>query len=300
MEIDRFLIGDNPFIGVSHLSQERSRERSFGLSIARIVNIVEIAFQSGAEGLAFSTHPTMYDVLSAMRERKYEREFGIYPLIPDATAYARLASGKGVPGLVADTLARLDAVRRVKTAIRGALSAMRLNISAMMNTFVDLEIQKVLNVAPSKAELRGVFAHELICDTALAFKHKELLQEYIDHVCDKYSVRAGLVTRNFARLVSFLKEEDIDQNCIMVMTPFNRVGFQMTPTKEECEVALDQCGANVLAISTLAAGSVKVNDALEYLRTKPRLKGFVIGVSNPEQARETFGKFRERLQLGST
>lgn len=299
-EIDRFLLGDNPFIGVSHLSQERSRQRLLGLDLSRILNVIQTALENGAQGLAFSTHPTMYKVLSAMRERQCERTFGIYPVIPDASAYVRLASERGASGLSTDILGRLGLAAKVKTVARGAFSALTFDVSAIMRRYIDSEIEGFLKVAPSSAELRAVFVHELICDTLLAFKHADLLQEYIDSIRDMYQVRAGLVTRNFSRLLSFLKEADFDLDCIAILTPFNKAGFQMNPTKEECEMALDQIeGAKVLAMSTLAAGYLNVHEATDYLKTKPRLHGFVVGVSSPEHARETFHAFLNELSPNS-
>jgi hypothetical protein len=50
----------------------------------------------------------------------------------------------------------------------------------------------------------------------------------------------------------------------------------------------DSSGAQIIAISILAAGYLKLDDAAEYLNTLENLNGVVVGVSKESHARETF------------
>ena len=76
---------------------------------------------------------------------------------------------------------------------------------------------------------------------------------------------------------------------ITIAASFNKIGFQMNPSKIECENALHDCqGAQIIAFSILAAGSLKLDDAANYLHTLENLNGVAVGVSKESHARETF------------
>jgi hypothetical protein len=75
----------------------------------------------------------------------------------------------------------------------------------------------------------------------------------------------------------------------VVATPFNRVGFQMNPSREECEKTLrDLKKAVVVAISMLAAGYLRLPEAVDYITALPNLRGVAVGVSKEKHVRETF------------
>ena len=82
----------------------------------------------------------------------------------------------------------------------------------------------------------------------------------------------------------------------LIVTPFNKAGFQMNPSKEECEKTLRTASPNVLAISVLAAGYYKPTEAVDYLASLNNLKGIIAGVSNEQQASETFNLFERSLK----
>lgn len=74
------------------------------------------------------------------------------------------------------------------------------------------------------------------------------------------------------------------------------VGFQMNPSKEECEkVLVDFPEPTVIAISILAAGYLSPLEAIDYIGTLPNVRGIVVGVSKEKHAYETFRLLRERL-----
>jgi hypothetical protein len=83
---------------------------------------------------------------------------------------------------------------------------------------------------------------------------------------------------------------------VIIAAPFNKVGFQMVPSKENCEKALASLPRpNVLAISILAAGYLKPEEAVEYIAGLPNIKGVVVGVSKEKHAYETFRLLRDKL-----
>jgi hypothetical protein len=49
---------------------------------------------------------------------------------------------------------------------------------------------------------------------------------------------------------------------------------------------------NVIAMSVLAAGYLRIPEAREYVRSLPNVKGVVVGVSKEEHASKTFKLFK--------
>jgi hypothetical protein len=98
-------------------------------------------------------------------------------------------------------------------------------------------------------------------------------------------MKPGFETRNFVCLVNRLKQWNMDFKEIIIATPLNKVGFQMNPSKEDCEKALASLGEPmVIAMSVLAAGYLKPEQAISYIRNLPNLRGVVVGVSKEQHA----------------
>ena len=91
-------------------------------------------------------------------------------------------------------------------------------------------------------------------------------------------------------------EWGIDLDHTVIATPFNKAGFQMNPSREECENILSSLSSPVvIAISVLAAGYLKPVEAVNYIESLPNIKGVAVGVSKEYHARETFKLLKENL-----
>lgn len=293
---DRFLLGDNPFIGVNHLSQERSRERAEKFDSAGIASIISSALDSGAQGLVCSVHPNMANALRHLRDRHYEKAFGINLIVPDIQYYVRRASEKGTLGLVTEALGGLSPRGKATAFIGSGLSVLSASPTGLMTSFVSAQMSQFEKFIPARARVKSVFLHELLTELMVSFNMKELAQAYIGFVKDTLGVCPGFVTRNFARFVDFALEAGLSDTEILVMTPFNKVGFQMNPSRDECEAALRRIGKiKVVAMSVLAAGFIDLNEAITYLANFPRIESVVVGCTTSEQARETFSSLQSRL-----
>jgi len=295
-EIDRYLLGDNPFIGVDHLSQERARERLKWIDTDRIVEVIDTAFASGAQGLLFSTHPIMYDALKRIKARSDSPAFGLYPLLPYAQSYVRTATEKGIIGLAQEVLSRLSWRARAKALAGGALSLASIDPKGILVRYIDAELDILSRNAPDGATLKSVFLHEILTDLGTSFQAAELIQAYANHILDNYCVKPGFATRNFPKFVGFATASGLRLDQIVILTPFNSAGFQMNPSREACEQTLAQLpDANMIAMSILASGYLRLNDALEYIAKQKAIRSFVVGVSTQAHARETFSQMRSTL-----
>jgi hypothetical protein len=291
------LVGDNPFHGISHLSQGRSRERTEAVTNADYAaGLVLTAMENGADGFMFSVSETTVSILKRVREKKADVNLSLYAIVPYAYSYVRLATQTGgILGLAKKVAKEIIASFNVKAMATGLKAATTMDLSAVLETYLTYEISRIRASAGKKAKIESVLLHEIITDMALALDLDWLFKSHINFMLKK-GIKPGFETRNFAYLVNRFRDWGITFDDVVVATPFNAVGFQMNPSKEECEKALVGVGASsVIAMSILAAGYLKPSAAMEYLKRLPNLKGVVVGVSKEHHARETFKLLKERL-----
>jgi hypothetical protein len=290
-----FLVGDNPFHGISHLSQERSRLR--GNAIAQDeydANLVMTSIDSGAEGFMFSVSEKTLSILKIIRERKEIGRLKLYALVPYAYEYVRLATQVGgISGLGKKLAREILMSGNLKAVAAGLKAVTMMDPTSLMKAYLTYEISRVKSAAGKQANLGCGLLHEIITDMALALDIDWLFKSYVDFIVD-LGMTPGFETRNFVLLVKRFRSWNIDFNRITIATPFNKVGFQMNPSRTECEKALEDLHtSNVIAMSIFAAGYLRPPEAIEYARRLHGLQGIVVGVSKASQARETFKFLKE-------
>jgi hypothetical protein len=297
-KIDRLLIGDNPFNGVNHRSRERSRGGAGMLSEKEIVKVIETALDNGAGGLVFSVTPNMLSVLKYMKENGWNRELHLYPIVPDVLSLVNESAELGMAGLLSRFLEGLSVQGKLKFMVRGGLAALSLSPMELIKIYLDTEIARIYAIMPRGAETRAIFLHEVVTDTLIGLRIPNVLQEYCKHIQSKFGIVPGLVTRNFPRLVEFIRVSASSLNSVAVMTPFNAMGFQMNPSQKACELALGLIDAsNVLAMSVLAAGSIPIDKAIDYLMKVDKRLACVVGTKNDRHAMETFRYIKSKLMI---
>jgi hypothetical protein len=144
--------------------------------------------------------------------------------------------------------------------------------------------------------LESVMLHEIVTDMALALSLEWLFNSYIKFM-KELELTPGFETRNFTCLISKFREWGVDLNDIVIAAPFNKIGFQMIPSRIACERALGLLPKpNVIAISILAAGYLRLKEAIEHIKSLPNIKGVAVGVSKEQHANETFKILKEVLK----
>jgi len=288
------LIGDNSFIGVSHLSQERARERTERLDVRSIVEIIETAVSCGATGYTFSTLPVNLQIVRALRDSgKITDGFDLYPVLPYAQGYVRLANEKGMRGLIDETLSKLSLPDKAKAVFKSGFSALRLDPLGILKAYVDMELAGYLNEKPGNASLRSVLLHEVITDLCLGLRDVPLLDAFAQHIREKYHVSPGFVTYNLENFVQLFRKSKLTMQDVVIMTPFNSIGYQMIPSRHSCETCLSCLQeTNLVAMSIMAGGYLKFDEAIDYICGLPNLSGVAVGVSSKEHAQHTFARLR--------
>jgi len=222
-----------------------------------------------------------------------KKEVELYPVLPYAQGYVRLANEKGMSGLVNETLSKLPVLDRARTVIETGFSALRLDAIGLIKSYLDMELQPYLNVKPENSNIRSVLLHEVLTDLCLGLHNVRMLDAFAQHIREKYHANPGFVTYNLVRFVEVFRQAGLVLEDMTIMTPFNSIGYQMSQSRQSCEDCLsDLDEGDVIAMSIMAGGYSKLDDAVNYVSGLPKLSGVAAGVSSEEHARDTFSKLR--------
>jgi len=290
------LVGDNPFHGISHLSQERARVRGDGMAYPEYAaNLVMTSLENGANGFMFSVSEMTLSILRIIHETGRAKSPRLYAIVPYAFEYVRLATQIGPLGLAKNFAKQIAVSGNVRAIAMGLKGVIRMDPMALLKTYLIYEISRIKSSAGKQANLGSVLLHEIITDMTLALNLDWFFKSYVDFML-KLGIKPGFNTRNFVYLVNKFKEWRIDLRETIIATPFNKRGFQMNPSRTKCEKALANIPEpNIIAISILASGYLKPHEAIDYIATLPNIKGVAVGVSKEQHARETFKLLKDRL-----
>ena len=288
------LVGDNPFHGISHLSQQNVKNRDADITDAKYASdLVKISIENGANGFMFSVSDTTLSILNQLPEKSLKERLNLYALVPYAYEYVRIATNTGgFSGLAKRFAIQVLRSGNLKTALMGLKGVLTSNPMDVMKAYLSYEIIRIKSSAKNRGILCSVLLHEVITDMAIALNLETFVKSYIKFMID-HNIEPGFETRNFSYFVNKFKEWNIDFKGLVIAAPFNKIGFYMNPSKIECEKALANVSSStVIMMSILAAGYLKPSEAIDYINRLPNANAIVVGVSNEKQARETFKLLR--------
>lgn len=285
------LVGDNPFHGVSHISRERALQRAGNIGNASFAaELVMTSIKNGATGFTFTVSDTTLAILGQIGNEKIEN-IAYYPLVPNVTELVRMAgSTGGIPGLAREMARRVVSsmnVRILPNLVKGFILNDPGALFKSYLTYEYLRLERVIGKGAGGC-LKSVLLHEIVTDMALALDMEWLFRAHIG-LMNELGLKAGFETRNLPYLVSQFIKWQIDPGGMVIEAPFNAAGFQMCPSKGDCEKALEYVQkAEVIAFSILAGGYLKLPEAFTYVSTLKGLSGIALGVSSEKQAVSTF------------
>lgn len=290
------LVGDNAFQGVSHLSQDRARARVNDMTNPHYcADLVLTSLNNGADGFMFSVNDNTLSILKAIKQKRTKGVLRLYAIVPSAVDYVRLSGQKGMEGLAKGFAMQMITSGNFSAVFACLQGLAKTDIKSLLRGLLSYEISEIKSVAGKHSSLDAVLLHELLTDMGLALNLKWLFTSYIDVMANN-NVKSGFETRNFPLFVKKFNEWNIDLQDVFIIAPFNEVGFQMNPSKEECERVMQTLpAANILAINVLASGYLNLSEAASYIKSLPNLAGVAVGVSKEAHARETFRCLKSTL-----
>lgn len=284
--VSELLLGDNPFIGVSHLGQEKAREEKKGSFVENKARVVEAAAEGGATGFTFTAHPANLELLTYLRTHNEAlvESMDYYILVPYAQSYVARANIEGTPGLIGSTLKSAPLFDLLATALS-------LKPERAAQLLIRKEIAPYLKILP-RERIRAVLLHEVITEVVIAFRLSKVIK-HLSRWAEELGVGFGLETRNFSYLSDCIREWNLCPSYIM--TPVNSIGYQMAANKQAVEASMIGLAAKtrIIAMNILASGAVGLDEAMEYLRRyKDSIYGVTSASTKPTRIRENFRKLK--------
>jgi hypothetical protein len=278
------LVGDNPFHGVSHLSQDRARERNKDITNPEYcAGLVRLGLENGADGFMFSISETTLAILKILTRNGKRPK--LYAIAPAASDYVRLVSRLGMPGLAVHLTRKVLVSSNHKAITNGFKGIIGRDPISLMKAYIFYELYRIKSSA-NPAKPYCFLLHEIVTEMALALNLSWIFKSYIDFMLG-LKIKPGFETRNLPYLLDKFMKWGIDLDKITLVAPFNKVGFQMSPSRTDCEKALESIpGTEVIAMSVLASGYLKLPEAVAYINDIPQVKGIVIGVSREKHAHD--------------
>lgn len=288
--LDPIVLGHNQFFGVNHLVAEAGNQREAYFSdVSRIMHIIHFCYDLDVRAMMMSTHERSVLVTEEiLRDRRLSQDLGIYLLVPYVAKYIKQANEKGLVNIIKDALGGTTMQEKFSMFFRGGMGLITKDVSKMLTAMIDFEVAPYRNL-----NLRAIFLHDVLTDLVLGWDVPEIFELFSEHIRKKYKTTPAFCTKNLPRLMQALERTNIENP--LIMASINKLGYQVSPSREAFEEALRQYRLELLAMSTLAAGYLKPPEAYEYLFSLPRIDSVVVGVSSTNHAEETFNEIRRQM-----
>jgi hypothetical protein len=281
--IDRVIFGDNQFFGINHMSEEKAQALAEKFRDRKaITDVMDVAYDCGIRAFMLNTNERAKEVCDYVRDNTDTYpDMWFYPSLPYAHKYANAVGEKGIFGALRDTImADSSASEIIGMLTKGGLSLFEKDMIKVMQLLVDIEMKifRDLNV-------KVVFLQNIVTDLLLGFGVKDVFVAFADYIKKKFGVEPGFVTMNMPKLVDFLLDCGIENP--VVCSAINKAGYFMNPDKKSYERTLSEKSFRPIAMSILASGAVKADEAVAYVCNQKNIQSIVFGASSRQHIAET-------------
>ena len=279
------ILGHNQFIGVSHISEERGRERDKKFSkVENIYRVVEAASAVGFKNMMIETHPRMLDFLQYY-ERNKTFDMNFYLQVPYVQAFVQTINQRGMRGFLSEMVGRAGLAGTSSLALKSAFNLLKKDYLGIALSYFKVEI------APfSEFSVKALILHNTITDLLMALEVSSAFSAFDQYVNDVLKLDFGLATWNFSLTKRNLERWDLRP--AFLMTPVNVKGFDMNPTKDEIEAGLREYEGTVFAMNVLGGGSYSLPEAASYVKSFDAIKRCVVGASSRDHLKELVETFQ--------
>jgi hypothetical protein len=281
--LDQIIFGDNQFFGINHMSEEKAQAQYERFrNVDAIIDVIDIAYDAGIKAFMFNSHSIVKDICDHFRNNpdRYA-DLKLYVSMPYAHKYASAVADKGIFGALKDTIiAGSSATDAISMLTRGGFSLFEKDMLRVAQILVDIEMKMFHDL-----NVKVIFIQNIVTDLLLGFGVKEVFTSFADHIRNKYNVEPGFVTLNLPRLVEFLLDCGIENP--IVCSAINKAGYFMNPNIEAYETILIEKKFRPMAMSILASGAVKPEEAVEYVCRQPAIQSIIFGASSKQHIVET-------------
>ncbi len=291
------LIGDNPFHGISHLSQDRAIARGADvLNPEMAANLVRTALDNGADGFMFSVSNTTLSILQLALTGRPKKSVKLYAIVPYVFEFVRMAVTEGgIPGLSKKIGLEIMRSANFQAVFQGIKGLIGTDPASLLRAYLFYEESRIRRAAGKAGDLSAIFLHEVLTDMSIGLNMEWVFKTHI-MFSQKQGLKPGFHTHNLPVLLSKFNDWGISNSGCAFTTQYNSLGFGMCPSREECEKVLPKIKESELyAYGILASGYLKLEEAMNYIKTLDNLSGVAVGVSKEQHAKETIIKIQEYL-----
>jgi hypothetical protein len=276
--VDRVLLGDNQFFGVSHLSDERARAQSMRFRDSEsILRVLDDSIDCGVTSFMCTTHDRMTEVCESIRSTpgRY-RDFKILPCMPYAHKYANALTELGVVGMARQYMPG----NILSTVARGGLAFARKDFLAMMQLAIDAEMKMFRGI-----DTPVVFLQNVVTDLLLGLGMNDVLLSFSQYVHSKHGAEAGFITMNLPMAAESLAAVGIERP--IISASINKLGFRMSGGVEAYAEVIRSGKVRVVAMQVLAAGALGPREAFEFVCGLRGIESVVFGASSKAHIEES-------------
>lgn len=288
--MDQVLFGDNQFIGVNHMSEEKARQQAARFQdIGAVIEVLDIAYEEGIRVFMCTTQDRMLEICAHFREHKSRYPgFKFYPCMPYAHKYANAVTEYGLLGALQRFVPERN---KLLTVWKGGISVAKRDVEGIAQLLIDSEMNMFRGL-----DTPIIFMQNVLTDLLLGLGFKDAFRIFSDHVRNKYNAEAGFITMNLPRLLDALEEIGLDDP--IVCSNINKIGFRMCGGIDVYEKTIATRRFRPIAMSVLASGALKPREAIEYIAQQKRVGSLVFGASSRANIRQTVRLINEIMPSG--
>ena len=218
------LVGDNPFQGVSHLTQERERTRNELITRSDYAaNLVSLSIDNGADGFMFSLNENTVSLLKIIREKRQDLSMRLYPTVPSAYEYVRLSSQSGTVGLMMHVAKQVVISGDFKAMAFGVQGVVKTDPTVLLKAYLNYELSRMKPLTNSRIHVHSLLLHEIVTDMALALNWDWLFQTYVKYL-SKLGIKPGFALDS-QESADYLAIYRVWIECDPVMPQWQRLAF---------------------------------------------------------------------------
>jgi hypothetical protein len=277
--MERILFGDNQFIGVNHMSEEKARQQAARFQdLQAVIDVLDIAYEEGIRVFMCTTQDRMLDICDHFRKHKSRYPgFKFYPCMPYAHKYANAVTEYGLLGALQRFLPERN---KLAAMWKGGLSVATQDVEGIAQLLIDSEMNAFRGL-----DTPIIFLQNVVTDLLLGLGFKDAFRIFSDHVKQKYNAEAGFITMNLPKLLDVLEEVGIENP--IVCSNINKIGFRMCGGMDLYQKTIETRKFRPIAMSVLASGALQPREAIEYVVRQKQIQSLVFGASSRANIRQT-------------
>ncbi len=284
----KIILGHNPLFGINHNSQKEGMRKALHYrDISNLKNFLFSAKDCGYDNIMVSTHPGALKLLSEVRDSEISKNLTVYPILPYMQKYVRASNEAGILKMVMNLFNSSGTMQGISLIAKAGISGIFNNVEQLIRSALQIEFNNFKNF-----QCERIFLHNALTDLAVGLDMKKPVEIFLDFVNNEVGAKAGFGTLNLPYVVDKFNYWGLDDQYFMA--PFNKTGHQMNPNLND---NINTLNANknikVLAMSTLASGTISVDEAFSFLKTINNIDSIVVGISNPKHLLSTMESFKK-------